>query len=160
MDYTTLTDAELAVELDKINREFTARQDRAALPGQIDEYNRRLLAAEGIEKWDPWRQPTSSHDSYPLEWPVEHNGKYWLATTSGTFSEPGVGAGWAETSLPDTTPEWRSPEVASQAYTIGDVVRFDGMKYQSLIEANAWRPSSNEDAWYIVENDTAVEHGA
>lgn len=160
MDYTALTDSELAVELDKINREFTARQDRAALPGQIDEYNRRLLAAEGIEPWDAWRQPTSSHDSYPLGWQVEHGGTYWVATTSGTFSEPGVGSGWAQTDLPDSTPEWRAPEGLAQAYTIGDLVKFDGMKYRSLLEDNAWRPVGNPDAWDPVQEEAPVEPGA
>lgn len=50
----------------------------------------------------------------------------------------------------DGTPEWVQPLGASDAYNTGDVVMFEGFKYESLIDANVWSPSTYPTGWKKV----------
>lgn len=48
-------------------------------------------------------------------------------------------------------PEWVQPLGASDAYNKGDVVMFEGKKYESLIDANVWSPTDYPAGWKLVE---------
>ena len=48
-------------------------------------------------------------------------------------------------------PEWVQPLGASDAYNKGDVVMFEGKKYESLIDANVWSPTAYPAGWKLVE---------
>lgn len=47
--------------------------------------------------------------------------------------------------------EWVQPLGASDAYNKGDVVMFEGKKYESLIDANTWSPTAYPAGWKLVE---------
>ena len=50
----------------------------------------------------------------------------------------------------DGTPEWTQPLGATDAYNIGDVVVYNGQKYQSLINANVWSPDAYPAGWQLI----------
>lgn len=156
MDYTTLTDEELAAEKVALDLEVVSRRDRALIPKQMDDLAKQLLAANGIELNDPWIQPQGGHDAYPLGWTVTHGAKVWESLLSGNVWEPGV-SGWREVVPVDQTPEWVAPTGAHDAYKVGDVVIFEGMKYKSLIDANAWSPVDFPQGWEMLPYDPPVE---
>ena len=149
IDYTALTDQELTNVLDSATRESRGRLDRANIPAQIDEMNRRLLQAAGERPWGEWREPEGGAGAYPSGWNVAKDGKGWQSDVSGNTWEPGV-KNWTEVALPDPTPEWVAPTGASSAYSIGPVVMLNGMKYLSLIDMNGWTPIGNPDFWEVI----------
>lgn len=46
-------------------------------------------------------------------------------------------------------PEWKQPDAAT-TYKKGDLVRFEGATYRSLIHTNAWSPSAYPQGWEKV----------
>lgn len=48
-------------------------------------------------------------------------------------------------------PEWVQPVGATDAYGKGDVVMYNGKKYESLIDANVWSPDAYPAGWKLVE---------
>lgn len=48
-------------------------------------------------------------------------------------------------------PQWVQPLGASDAYNTGDIVMYNGQKYQSLIDANVWSPDAYPAGWTIIE---------
>lgn len=48
-------------------------------------------------------------------------------------------------------PEWVQPLGASDAYQIGDVVMYNGKKYESVINANVWSPDAYPAGWKLLE---------
>lgn len=44
-------------------------------------------------------------------------------------------------------PEWIQPAGAHDAYNIGDRVLFEGVVYESIIDANVWSPSDYPAGW-------------
>ena len=115
---------------------------------------------------DPiWIQPTGSHDTYPLDFIVAHNGKRWKSTNAANVWEPGV-AEWVEVDetgdpvqppvgeLPD---RWVQPTGGHDAYAIDDLVVHDRPQdggqdwvFRSKIDANTTEPSrdSTFDRWW------------
>lgn len=67
----------------------------------------------------------------------------WLPETAASLYQPiGVGA--------DGIPDWVQPLGAADAYDLGDVVRFEGACYCSVIDGNVWSPVSYPDGWELV----------
>jgi len=50
---------------------------------------------------------------------------------------------------PDVIPDWEQPD-STNAYSIGDKVRFDGKVYESLINGNVWSPADYPAGWKEV----------
>lgn len=48
-------------------------------------------------------------------------------------------------------PEFKQPTGAHDAYNIGDKITFNGKKYISLINGNAWSPEAYPAGWKLVE---------
>ena len=49
----------------------------------------------------------------------------------------------------DGYPEWVQPLGASDAYNIGDIVDYNGVLYQSIINDNVWAPDSYPQGWKV-----------
>lgn len=49
-------------------------------------------------------------------------------------------------------PEWVQPLGASDAYQTGDVVMYNGKKYESLIDGNVWSPDAYPAGWKQLES--------
>lgn len=48
-------------------------------------------------------------------------------------------------------PEWVQPLGASDAYNTGDIVSYNGVIYESTIDANTWSPDTYPAGWKVVE---------
>lgn len=49
----------------------------------------------------------------------------------------------------DGYPEWVQPLGASDAYNNGDIVSYNGILYQSVINSNTWSPEAYPAGWEI-----------
>lgn len=47
-------------------------------------------------------------------------------------------------------PEWVQPLGASDAYNKGDIVSYNGVLYQSIIDGNVWSPDAYPAGWVAV----------
>ena len=58
---------------------------------------------------------------------------------------------WAKVLIPDpeVIPEWEQPG-STNAYQIGDKVRYNGKVYESVIANNIWSPESYPQGWHEV----------
>lgn len=58
---------------------------------------------------------------------------------------------WAKVLIPDpeVIPEWEQPD-STNAYMIGDKVRYNGKIYESLIDNNIWSPEAYPAGWSEV----------
>lgn len=58
---------------------------------------------------------------------------------------------WAKVLIPDPDiiPEWEQPD-STNAYQIGDKVRFEGKVYESTIANNVWSPAAYPGGWREV----------
>lgn len=59
----------------------------------------------------------------------------------------------------DGTPIWVQPLGATDAYNTGDVVMYNGQKYQSLIDANVWSPDAYPAGWQLIETEEPTDPG-
>lgn len=150
MDYTTMTDEELAIAAQEINAEVERRRVMAVIPAQMEELNKQVLNAIGVLAGDAWRAPTGAHDAYPKDWVVSHEGKLWESLVTGNVWEPGVSAWRERAAAPAPAPEWIAPTGAHDAYNVGDKVMFDGMTYESLLDGNTWSPTDYPAGWKLV----------
>lgn len=67
----------------------------------------------------------------------------WLPEAAASLYQPiGVGA--------DGVPDWVQPLGTADAYALGDVVRFEGLCYRSVLDGNVWSPVSYPDGWELV----------
>ena len=48
-------------------------------------------------------------------------------------------------------PEWVQPLGASDAYSTGDIVSYNGVFYESTIDGNVWDPVSYSAGWRVYE---------
>ena len=53
----------------------------------------------------------------------------------------------------DDIPEWVQPLGAHDAYKLGDLVRFEGKVYKSVLPANVWSPKAFPAGWEEVEQE-------
>jgi hypothetical protein len=55
---------------------------------------------------------------------------------------------WAKVLIPDENviPDWEQPD-STNAYQIGDKIRFEGKIYESLIANNIWSPAAYPAGW-------------
>lgn len=122
-----------------ILNEIERRQLIESIPAEVEELNRAYLAAEGVSPDESWRQPTGAHDAYPLDWPVERNGKIWISNVAGNVWEPGV-TGWREQVAEGERAGWIQPLGAHDAYPFDAEVAHNGKNWISEIPNNVWEP--------------------
>ena len=147
----------------KIAQDHTSQEQW--IPGEIGTeslYTNILLDESGHYVW---KQPTGAHDAYNKGDIVEYrgalyesllDGNVWSPDTypsgwkiydeesSGTDQEPEPGTGSDdETSYP----EFVQPTGAHDAYNKGDIVRYNGELYKSIIDGNVWSPDTYPAGW-------------
>lgn len=147
VDWSTLTDDELAqCQLD-ISAEQEQRSLLVYIPQQIAALNQEYLDAEGTEPGEPWRQPQGAHDAYPKDWVVTHQDKTWASLVDANVWEPPTN--WREQTVEGQYPEWVQPMGAQDAYNKGDRVHYTPLDgdYESVIDANTWSPQDYPAGW-------------
>lgn len=130
-----------------------------------------LYDAFGLDEsgYPLWSQPTGAHDAYNVGDIVNYNGTLYKSIINGNVWSPDVyPAGWTvyeattepeepkpepepepdpEPEEPPTYPEWVQPTGAHDAYNTGDIVRYNGRLYKSIINGNVWAPSAYPQGW-------------
>lgn len=117
-----------------------------------------LYDAFGLDEsgYPLWSQPAGAHDAYNVGDIVNYNGTLYKSIINGNVWAPDVyPAGWevyAETPEPEPGPsedypEWVQPTGAHDAYNTGDIVRYNGRLYKSIINGNVWAPSAYPQGW-------------
>ena len=79
---------------------YRCAQAHTSQAGWTSDISRALWTPMGISADDPeavpdWVQPTGSHDAYPKDSHVMHNGVEWVSDMDGNVWEPGV-SGWTQ----------------------------------------------------------------
>ena len=147
----------------KVNQAHTSQAQW--VPGETGTeslYTNLMLNDAGYQIW---KQPTGAHDAYNTGDVVEYKGvlykslidgnawapdvypRGWQEYDASTSTEPGT----PEPGTPDpgteTYPDFVQPTGAHDAYKKGDIVRYNGKLYQSLIDANAYSPDAYPQGW-------------
>lgn len=78
----------------RIGVESYRRSVIAAAYESVEQANQVVLDGEGAKPGDPWRNPTTAAEAYPLNWVCSHGESSWLAVAGGTWEEPGTGDDW------------------------------------------------------------------
>ena len=118
-----------------------------------------------------WTQPTGAHNAYntgdivhyptaddPLYkslidgnvWSPDTYPQGWQEYDASTSTEPSTPDPGTETPTKPSEPEYPDfvqPTGAHDAYKKGDIVRYNGKLYQSLIDANAYSPDAYPQGW-------------
>lgn len=72
-------------------------------------------------------------------------------TSQDAWTPTAAASLWAKVLIPDpeVIPDWEQPD-STNAYQIGDKVRFEGKVYESLIANNIWSPAAYPAGWREV----------
>ena len=147
-------------DLYKVNQDHTSQSDWLPGVGTDSLYTAVKLNTEG---YPVWSMPSGAHDAYNIGDIVEYNGVLYKSLIDGNVWSPDAyPQGWEETDDsespvappeegdPDTPlsyPDFVQPTGAHDAYKKGDVVRYNGKLYQSLIDANTYSPDAYPQGW-------------
>ena len=125
-----------------------------------------LFSAFGLDDdgYVIWAQPSGAHDAYKKDDIVNYKGTLYESLIDGNVWSPDVyAAGWElvkespeEPEEPDEPvteeyPDWVQPTGAHDAYSIGDIVKYNGKLYQSTINGNVWAPDEYPAGWTLYE---------
>ena len=108
-------------------------------------------ALEAIDLFPQWK----TDFSYEKDAKVRYEGILYKCLQSHTSQEnwtPVAAASlWAKVLIPepDVVPDWEQPD-STNAYQIGDKVRFEGKIYESTIANNIWSPAAYPGGWKEV----------
>lgn len=108
-------------------------------------------ALEAIDLFPQWK----TDFSYEKDAKVRYEGILYKCLQSHTSQEnwtPVAAASlWAKVLIPepDVVPDWEQPD-STNAYQIGDKVRFEGKVYENLIDNNVWSPAAYPTSWREV----------
>lgn len=118
-----------------------------------------------------WSQPAGAHDAYAKGDIVNYNGELYESTIDGNVwapdiypdgwkkveSESGGGEEEGEPEPPDPAdyPDWVQPTGAHDAYNTGDIVKYNGQLYKSLIDSNVYSPETYPAGWELYTEEEA-----
>ena len=72
--------------------------------------------------------------------------------SQGDWKPDITGALYTPIGLDDTGhPVWAQPTGAHDAYNTGDIVNYNGVLYESLIDGNVYAPDAYPDGWTVYE---------
>lgn len=107
-------------------------------------------ALTGVELFPMW----TIGGAYAVDDRVQYEGTLYKcvqAHTSQADWTPGATpALWVVVSI-DEYPEWVQPLGATDAYKTGDIVRYKGKLYRSVIDGNVWSPEAYPTGWETYE---------
>lgn len=108
-------------------------------------------ALESKELFPAWEE----NKEYAVDTRVRYNGELYKClqahTSAPSWNPVGAVSLWAKVLIPDpeVIPEWVQPD-STNAYMIGDKVRYNGKIYESLIDNNIWSPEAYPAGWSEV----------
>ena len=121
------------------------------------------------EGYPYWQQPTGAHDAYNIGDIVLYKDKLYKSLINGNVWSPDVyPMGWEETDdsespvdppeegdpdTPQSYPDFVQPTGAHDAYKKGDIVKYNGTLYKSLIDGNVWAPDAYPQGWEVYTEE-------
>lgn len=107
-------------------------------------------ALTGVELFQVWAIGTA----YAVDDRVQHGGTLYKCvqahTSQADWTPDATPALWVVVSI-DEYPEWVQPTGAHDAYNTGDIVRYKGKLYRSVIDGNVWAPDTYPAGWETYE---------
>ena len=109
-------------------------------------------ALEAIDLFGSW-QPDKS---YVVDDKVKYEGILYKClqahTSQAAWTPTAAPSLWAKVLIPDqnVVPDWEQPD-STNAYMIGNKVKFEGHVYESAINYNIWSPSAYPASWTLIE---------
>lgn len=119
-----------------------------------------LYTAFGLDAsgYPLWAQPSGAHDAYNAGDIVSYKGSLYKSLINGNVWASDVyPSGWEKVDgegpgpEPGDYPDWVQPSGSHDAYNAGDIVRYNGQLYKSLIDGNTWAPDAYPDGWELVD---------
>lgn len=138
----------------KLNADWVANK-KAAVIVTRDMIRNNTITAQEIESlidlYPMWEKVGMN---YSIDDLVSYNGVLYQviqAHTSQVDWTPDAVPALFESKAPaGVIPEWAQPTGSTDAYNIGDKVTFEGVVYDSLINANTWSPTVYPAGWQEV----------
>lgn len=148
IDYTTLTDLEVAQLKAEASLEEQRRVRVALAPAQAEAVAVSYLQDVGRTDGADWVQPEGAHDCYPLGYTVHKDGILWESLIPANVTVPGTDPRWWKdltTVFEDGV--WYPNSIV---YNVGDVVTYNGTSYECLqahTSQAGWEPSIVPALW-------------
>ena len=122
--------------------------DRARELRKQIEANASTMSDEEALKYPELFPKWSEPKTYPQGQRVRLNGELHKAVATSPEKNAG---GWKKVEAFDSTgvPEWEQP-VKKRGYKVGDMVKFEGIVYESTEKNNILSPAMNTDGWKEV----------
>lgn len=154
MDWSTLTDEELATTVEAGQTEIARRAREKHVITELEQVQQSALAAKGWADGDGWVQPEGAHDAYPIGARAQHDGRTWVNELTSNPFPPGV-TGWVEETSEGEYPVWWQPLGAHDAHVWGTGTRawHDGTLWESMRDQNVWPPEIGDDYWVEVNDE-------
>ena len=157
ISYTVNTRVRYGGRIFKVLQAHTSQEDWT--PSRAPSLFAEILTSESGEPQE-WVQPSSTNP-YLTGDKVIYNGQiYESLIDNNVWSPDDYPSGWQlltpseepeqEPEPTPTIPEWSQPD-ASNAYSIGDQVMYNGSIYQSTINNNVWSPEAYPAGWQLIE---------
>lgn len=103
-------------------------------------------ALEAMAVFKPWAAGTA----YAVDDRIRYGDSLYRCVqahaSQADWTPPATPALWARISV-EEWPEWVQPTGAQDAYSIGDKVTYEGVRYVSLIDGNVWSPTAYPAGW-------------
>lgn len=103
-------------------------------------------ALEAMAVFKPWTAGTA----YAADDRIRYGDSLYRCvqahTAQADWTPDATPALWARVSV-EEWPEWVQPTGAQDAYSIGDKVTYEGVRYVSLIDGNVWPPAAHPQGW-------------
>ena len=107
-------------------------------------------ALTGVELFPTW----VVGKAYAVSDRAKYNGTLYKCiqahTSQADWTPDATPALWVVVSI-DEYPEWVQPTGAHDAYNTGDIVRYKGKLYRSVIDGNVWAPDTYPAGWETYE---------
>lgn len=152
----------------KVNQNHTSQEQW--IPGESGTESLYSVIKVNSSGYDVWKQPTGAHDAYNIGDIVEYKGILYKSLVDGNVWSPDAyPQGWqeydastsTEPSTPDPGtetptepsdpdyPDFVQPTGAHDAYKKGDIVKYNGTLYKSLIDGNVYSPDAYPQGWEV-----------
>ena len=142
-------------DLYKVLQEHTSQPQW--IPGETGTESLYLNIHSDDSGYRLWSQPTGAHDAYNIGDIVNYNGTLYKSLINGNVWSPDVyPSGWemySESSQPEGYPDFVQPTGAHDAYKKGDIVKYNGTLYRSLIDGNVYSPDAYPQGWEVYTEE-------